>query len=131
MRGKEDIAKEIKIRFQQLSSLIETFTSEVCPECREVCCKQRHALYDEDDLLFYKYLREEVPLPDSGINPDAPCEFLSPQGCIKPRWQRPFRCTWYFCEALLEYMPERSVKKYRKMIELLKDILLLRDELKK
>ncbi|NOX20092.1 MAG: hypothetical protein GXO99_02350 [Nitrospirae bacterium] len=119
---RKTLALEIKELIEELSPIIESFTSEVCPTCRSVCCKHKHSLYDEEDKVFLRALSVE-PVNDESLDPDGPCQFLSPTGCVRPRWKRPFRCTWYFCEALLEYMPEASGRHYRRLVRLLNEIL--------
>jgi hypothetical protein len=121
-------ALEIKELLEEISPLIEGYTAEVCPGCEDVCCKQRHAWYDEEDRVFIHALDCSEP-EYSSRTADEPCEFLNSNGCIRPRWQRPFRCTWYFCVPLLEHMSERSGKKYRKMVKLLRRIIDLRNRL--
>ncbi len=123
------IALKVRERMEELSPLIEHFTSEVCPECRDVCCKQKHGIPDKEDRHLFFLLNSQPPELDTKRAPDDYCQFLSDRGCILPRWQRPFRCTWYFCETLLRVMPERDPRGYRKMISLLQEVILLRQHL--
>ena len=128
MKKQEDIALQIKECFEELSPLIEYFTSEVCPSCQSVCCRHKHSLYDEEDRLFLQALSVEA---ENNLSPDpeGPCEFLKETGCVRERWQRPFRCTWYFCDTLLQYMPEASGRRYREMVNLLNKLISLRRRL--
>jgi hypothetical protein len=115
----------LKNLLEEISPFIEEFTSEICPGCPAVCCKQKHGYHDEDDMIYLSSLGLDVPSYDRR-SPDDPCEFLSLGGCSKPRWQRPYRCTWYFCERLLHYMPEKSARKYRKIVSRLQSMLEVR-----
>ena len=126
---KRIIAKRLKELYEEISPLIEEFTKEVCPHCEKVCCKHRHGRFELLDEAFIEALAVEVPRASADRDDDDWCEFLTEQGCSKPRWQRPFRCTWYFCEALLEYMPQRSPKKLRRLQSLLQEIQRLRMQL--
>ncbi len=128
MIKQQDIALKIKECFEELSPLIEYFTSEVCPSCQNVCCRHKHSLYDEEDRLFLQALSVEAE-NNYSPDPEGPCEFLKETGCVRQRWERPFRCTWYFCDALLQHMPEASAKRYRAMVSILNKIIELRKRL--
>jgi len=123
------IAQRLKTLYDEISPLIEEFTQEVCPECQSVCCKHRHGRFEPLDEKFIEALGVDIPRATDDRDDDDWCEFLTETGCQKPRWQRPFRCTWYFCEALLQYMPEKSPKRLRKLQRLLQEIQTLRIQL--
>lgn len=116
----------LKAAFEAVSPLIERYTSALCPSCENVCCIDRHGTYEEEDLMFMRAFGEEPP----GVRPrDAdtePCRFLTLRGCLLPRWKRPFRCTWYFCPALLEFMPVGNPRQYRELVSALQILLSLR-----
>ncbi len=124
-------ALKLKALYDEISPLIEEFTRQVCPQCQSVCCKHRHGHFEPQDEVFIEALGAEVPRASNDRDDDDWCEFLSETGCQKPRWQRPFRCTWYFCEALLEYMPEADPKRLRKLQAMLQEIQRLRQVLLK
>ncbi len=118
----EEIAKELKEILIEASPLIEDYTRITCALCEHVCCKQRHAIPEEKDLIYMKLAGiPEYSLDNRG--PEEPCQFLGPAGCMKPRWQRPLRCTWYFCERLLKTMDEGDQRKARRLIEIIKEIV--------
>ncbi|MCX7793882.1 MAG: hypothetical protein N2257_05705 [Thermodesulfovibrionales bacterium] len=126
-------SKEIAVRLKELlieiSPLIEEYTSYICPLCQDVCCKQKHAIPEEKDLIYMKL----TGIPEytlDGRGPEENCQFLGEKGCIKPRWQRPLRCTWYFCSSLLRAMDEGDQKKARKLTELIRDMVELSGRLR-
>ena len=89
----------------------------------------RHGEYEAEDIRYLEALGE--PLPDverKALDTEA-CRYITRLGCSLPRWQRPFRCTWYFCAALLEDMPRRSPREYRRFIDELRRLQSLREEL--
>ena len=47
---------------------------------------------------------------------------LGPKGCVQPRWMRPFKCTWYFCEPLLKALDDGPQKKARQLYALLEEL---------
>lgn len=112
----------MRAKYDELSPYIEAHTAALCPNCQNVCCMDRHGEYEAEDLVYLETLGE--PLPD--IRPKAldtdPCRHMTSTGCALPRWQRPFRCTWFFCAALLGEMPRKDKKKYRMFIETLREL---------
>jgi hypothetical protein len=120
------LAQEILEAYNSLSPLIERFTSEVCPTCESVCCIDRHGTHEEEDARFILLLGESPPPEGPKDDDTAPCRHLSPAGCGIPRWQRPFRCTWYFCDPLLEAMPRMEARAYRRFLGDLQRLVELR-----
>lgn len=129
---------EIIISFNTAGRFIDRHTAAACPACPDVCCRRKHCRYDESDIRFIKAvneaLDEEPFMPPAGGPPapedeDLPCVFLTDKGCPLPRHYRPFRCTWYFCEALLGSMRAERPKDYRKFISALNDLTAKRQNL--
>jgi len=125
------IAKKLKRLLIDSSPLIEEYTSAICPFCTDVCCRQKHGLYQDGDRSYLGALTVTVPVRDTARPIDGPCEMMGPRGCIQPRWMRPFRCTWYFCEPLLVAMNDGPQKKARRLSAALKEMIDLYDSLSK
>jgi hypothetical protein len=123
------IAEKLRLLLIDSSSLIEKYTSEACPACIDVCCKQKYAVYQERDILYLHALGAEVPQRDKARPLEGPCQFMGPRGCDKPRWLRPFKCTWYFCEPLLAALNEGPQKKARQLSSVLQEMINLYDML--
>ncbi|HSA77302.1 MAG TPA: hypothetical protein VLG72_00385 [Nitrospirota bacterium] len=117
------IAEKLRRLLIESSPLIEEYTREVCPDCIDVCCRQKHGMHQERDVLYLHALGVEVPRRDEARPLESPCQFMGPRGCNKPRWIRPFRCTWYFCEPLLAALNEGPQKKARQLSAVLQDII--------
>lgn len=68
-------------------------------------------------------LGKDIPEDDPGIaNTDA-CRFLGSGGCTLRRSERPYRCTWFFCSALMDQiMQQTSAAEYREFIKMLRNI---------
>lgn len=117
------LPEALTAEFDAVSSFIERHTQAVCPNCEKVCCIDRHGTYEKEDIVFLSAigeLRHDVRPKE----PDTePCRFLSPVGCGLPRIRRPFRCTWYFCTALLDEMQGGNPREYRKFIAELNRLL--------
>jgi len=121
------------VRLQQLliesSPLIEEYTRELCPGCNDVCCRQKHGVYRERDVLYLKALETPIPDRDPAIPLEGPCEALGQRGCTHPRWQRPFKCTWYFCEPIIMALRERPQRSARQLTSVMEEMIRLYDEL--
>ena len=51
-------AERLKSRLVEISPLIEEYTAAVCPGCRDVCCKQRHGIMNDQDRRYAAALAE-------------------------------------------------------------------------
>lgn len=116
------VAEKLKQLLIDSSPLIEEFTSAVCPDCTDVCCKQKHGLYRERDAWYLEGLGVSDPRRDETRPLEGPCEAMGGQGCRQERWMRPFKCTWYFCEPLLASLNKCPPKKARQLSNLLQEM---------
>jgi hypothetical protein len=126
--SKKDTAAAERIRqvLIDLSPMIEEYTARVCPDCRDICCKQRHGIMNDQDLRFLSALNVKLPSYEQDRPPDGPCQFMAPEGCTSPRWLRPWRCTSFFCDALLDVMNSGPQKKARQISALIQEIVDIR-----
>jgi hypothetical protein len=112
---------------EAISPLIEFQTARICPDCSSVCCINRHSRFDRSDVIFMAALGKDIPTEDPGIAETDACKFLSERGCVRNRSQRPYRCTWFFCSALMDQiMQQASAAEYRRFIEMLRNITQIR-----
>ncbi len=112
-----ELAHELKDAFDAVSPFIEKHTAVVCPECRQVCCRDKHGRPDENDLVFLRALGEEMPDGRTERGESEPCRFLTETGCSLQRWRRPFRCTFFFCAPLLKSLENDNAKLYRAFVQ--------------
>lgn len=126
-----DNRANIALRLKQLliasSPLIDEYTAMTCPVCTDVCCKQKHGLYRERDIGYLNMLGIEVPARNKKQPPEGPCESMGPRGCVQPRWIRPFKCTWYFCDPLLAALNNSPQKKVRELTGMMQEMIALYD----
>ena len=124
-----DLARALKELLIRTSPLIERCTASVCPACTEICCRQRHGMFTDRDRSYLAALDEEVPMHDPSYPPDGPCQFLGPAGCSRPRWQRAWKCTWFFCGPLLRELEEGPQREARALSAALAEMVCLYDAL--
>lgn len=113
----------------ELSPLIEEYTAKVCPDCRDVCCKQKRCVPDPADVRCLALLGAPYAAIDETRDPEGPCQFMGMHGCSLPRWLRPWRCTWYFCLPLLGALGQGPQKKARKISSLVQQIVDIRSSI--
>lgn len=111
--SKTEIAHELREAFNAVSPFIEKHTSIVCPDCKNICCADRHGRYDSDDVIFIKALGADAFQEHDGRDENSTCRFMIETGCSLVRWMRPFRCTFFFCNPLLKSLENDNAKLYR------------------
>jgi len=119
-------AEKLKKILIDLSPLIEEYSAGICPDCRDLCCKQKRSLPDPNDIRYRTALGTPFSERDPSRDPDGPCQFMGQAGCETPRWLRPWRCTWYFCDPLIEAMNAGPQKKARRLSSLIQEIVDIR-----
>lgn len=118
----QKLATEISSLIDTLGLFIKRHTETVCPRCLNVCCINRHSRYAYDDIVYLSALDEQMIPRKKDISDTARCQFLGEKGCVIKHSLRPYRCTWYFCPALLEQIELDPVREYKRFIELLQQI---------
>ena len=124
-----ETAKQLQQLLIESSPLIEEYTRDLCPACTDVCCRQKHGRYRERDLVYLRALGAIAPVFDHARPSESTCEYLGERGCIHPRWFRPFKCTWYFCEPLIKAMDERPGRATRRLTAVMEEMIRLYDRL--
>jgi hypothetical protein len=125
-----DTAKRLQQLLIDSSAMIEEYTREVCPSCTDVCCKQKHGAYRERDIIYLNAISALILITDRNLPPESQCEFLGVKGCIHPRWLRPFKCTWYFCEPIVKAMQDRPQRSARALTAVMEEMIRLYDALR-
>ena len=121
-RNAADIEPVIKkgIQFHQayviMDPFIQEYTAKTCPYCGTVCCCNKHGFPEFADIVAIIAMNGKIPQYDLSVDPNALCQFIGEKGCILPRAERPYRCTWYFCEPLLLQIELDTARKYREFI---------------
>ena len=128
-RSRIDTAGKLHQLLIASSPLIEEYTREICPGCTDVCCRQKHGIYRERDVIYLTALGTDIPARDPARTLDGPCEALGERGCTHPRWLRPFKCTWYFCEPIVLALQDRPQRSARSLTAVMEEMIRLYNEL--
>ncbi len=124
---KEDLGKvrqlafKIREKIKIISPFIEQHTSKACPDCAKVCCINKHAYYEYEDLIYVHALGLRPPALVR-MNDEEPCQFLSPSGCELDRTVRPSGCNWYFCGGLYDLMEKSPGTAYSEFDDSLREL---------
>ncbi len=109
-------AEEYKKAFDILDPFIQSYTAKVCPYCGTVCCANKHGFPEYADIVGILAMGLEVPAYRLDVDEGDLCQFIGEKGCVLPRPQRPYRCTWYFCDPLLVQIEIGPTRHYRQFI---------------
>jgi hypothetical protein len=122
-------AERVRELMKAVDPFIQKQTAIACPHCVSVCCIDRHGSYDLHDLVYAFCLDLPIPRYESHRKETDPCQFLASTGCRLPRHERPFRCTWYVCEALIAHMQTLSARQVREFNAMFQVLQLARIEM--
>jgi hypothetical protein len=122
-------ATRFKAAFDRLDPFIQSYTAEVCPYCGTVCCAMRHGIPEFADIVGFLSMGLEVPGYDLTRDIGGRCQFMGDTGCSLSRIERPYRCTWYFCDPLLKQIEIGPASHYRLFIKDVEGLASARGEL--
>ncbi len=106
-------ARQFRQAFAIMDPFIQEYTAKVCPYCGNVCCCNKHGYPEFADVVGILAMGGRIPSYDLSVDEGALCQFIGEKGCVLPRTERPYRCTWYFCEPLLLQIEIGPPKQYR------------------
>ncbi len=109
-----EAATGIRQIYISLQHFFDAFTGPICRMCPEPCCVNRHGFPDFEDLVVFQAMGTRAPVFDCSSNDTGPCQFLSPAGCVLPRYRRSYRCTWYFCDFCMDRFEQKDAEEFRK-----------------
>jgi len=85
--------------YQELDVSLSRLCDATCPSCTDVCCTIATVWYDQRDILTYHLATGDLPNKQVSRDGTGICCHLGDKGCMLPRLERPFICTWYICKA--------------------------------
>jgi len=126
-----DLAPALEAAYQRLDPLIQEYTAKVCPYCGTICCANKFGFPEFGDVVVFLSLGLDIPKYRLDINYEEICQFIGEKGCVLSRPNRPYRCTWYFCDPLLVQLEIGPAIHYRNFIKDLQELSRARGELLK
>jgi hypothetical protein len=129
LRSVSNLAREVADLVIAMDQFQQAACAAVCPECSSVCCINRHAYHEHEDIIYLAALGERMPLYNTEIPDTDPCQFLGSDGCTISRHLRPHRCNAYFCAPMLEYLENGPAPEYRRFIHGLERVTQKREEM--
>lgn len=110
--------------YQELDVSLNSLCDSTCPECTDVCCTIATVWYDQRDILTYHLVTGKLPIKQVSRDGAGICCHLGDTGCMLPRLQRPFICTWYICKtqtAILRSEKDNPHIKIQEQIQMVKE----------
>ena len=118
-----EAAQEVRRAMEYLIPIWDDLCSATYPHCDNNCCTAQRVWFELRDLLLFHLLELEIPPGQTRIKLSDPCRYLSPRGCSLPRMTRPWRCSWYLCQAQLDLLSTQPPKAQRRFSRTLNAIL--------
>ncbi|MBI5102661.1 MAG: hypothetical protein HZB33_12635 [Nitrospirae bacterium] len=116
VRAVKEYAREVSDLIESLDTFQQDCCRAVCPQCTSICCVNRHAYHEHEDIVYLAALGRKMPSYDIAVEDTAPCQFLGERGCVIERRLRPHRCNSYFCAPLLDHMRGLPGREHRRFI---------------
>ncbi len=101
----------------------EELCSLTYPQCDDNCCTASRVWFEYRDLLFFHLLELEIPPGQTRADLSQGCRYLTPRGCSQPRLIRPWRCSWYLCQAQVDLLAARPPRDQRRLSGAVRTIL--------
>lgn len=120
------VALEIRECYDRLEPFFHEYTEKICSSCETPCCVNRHGLPDLEDLVLFRAMGVDAPPYDFDVADTDRCQFLCSSGCRLPRHSRSYRCTWYFCDFVLDGFERDDPENFRRFDNYLDRLSLLR-----
>jgi hypothetical protein len=112
------LAEQIRLGILWLDQIMTEYCQVTCTSCEDPCCTGKEIFFNHADLL-YLTAQNSMPPPigQTRSKTSAPCRYLSLQGCILPRPQRPYVCVWFLCEPQMELLNTTPPSYQRQVIK--------------
>lgn len=128
-----DQAKETAGRINSLLSsaddLLDRLGQKTCARCCAPCCRVADVSYDFRDLLFIHLTGQDTPPGQPRRSSGETCRYLGAAGCLIPRLQRPWICTWYICADQKMYLEDHQEIPSDLLLPAIADIGVLRKKM--
>lgn len=126
------IAAQLEGLYRQVDLQLDAVCTLTCPDCNDNCCRRATVWYDLRDLLSVFFITGHFPTAQIKKSSTNQCRHLSSMGCLLPRVERPFICTWYICSEQRQKLDtSSSLKEKTSLLVDIQQIKQARGELEK
>ena len=92
----------LKEQFEVIEPYFCKITVRKCSRCLHHCCVNRHGFPDFEDMIVRRAMGLGILEYDFSVSDVEVCQFLEKEGCRLTRYERSYRCSWYFCDAVFD-----------------------------
>jgi hypothetical protein len=125
------VAHTLENRLTALFPILDDLCINSCPWCPQPCCLAAKVWFDFKDLLFLHLNRLPIPLAQPINDLKTTCRYFSHRGCVLPRINRPWICTWYLCPVQTAILRKRDYLQYDTVSRIILEIKVFRNKLEK
>jgi hypothetical protein len=125
----KETASQIKNMFESIDAPLDRLSRETCAQCPAPCCLVADVSYDFKDLLFIHMTDQAMPPGQPRRTTGGVCRYLGGEGCLIPRQQRPWICTWYICATQKNYLAGCHEISRTKLQSVISEIGILRKQM--
>ncbi|WP_093395114.1 hypothetical protein [Thermodesulforhabdus norvegica] len=93
------LASMITSLIHLLDPVMDELCKRTCRFCSDICCVGSEVYYNETDLFYFAACGKGYPRGQTRRTGEVSlCRYWYPCfGCLLPRSQRPYTCTWFIC----------------------------------
>ncbi|NPA94069.1 MAG: hypothetical protein GXO58_01430 [Thermodesulfobacteria bacterium] len=113
------ISSKMEGIYSELEPYFRDYIEPFCKNCPTPCCVNRHGFPDFEDLIFLNACGRNLNEFDFACADTDMCQYLGSNGCRLARCARSYRCTWYFCDEVLDRFESEHSASFMKFDELM------------
>ncbi len=117
-----EIGNRLRDDYLRLEPILKGFTEKFCANCKNPCCVNRHGFPDFEDLVVQRCLGIKTRAYEKGLKDTSTCQFLGPEGCVLDRIERSYRCTWYFCDKVMDEFQRKAPYEFLSFEKVMSDL---------
>jgi hypothetical protein len=125
----KETAGSIKGQIESIDGMLDWLCKKTCAQCSSPCCLVADVSYDFKDLLFIHLTEQENPPGQPRRKSHDACRYLGDTGCLIPRLERPWICTWYICAEQKNYLAGFYKTSRKQLLSVIEQVKMLRKQM--
>jgi hypothetical protein len=122
-------AGSIKNLVASIDLPLDRLCQKTCAQCLASCCLVADVSYDFKDLLFIHLVDQVIPPGQPRQTAHDVCRYLGMEGCLLPRFERPWICTWYICAAQKKFLADHDEIPQTRLLSVIEQVGMLRKQM--